>query len=421
MANYSTSQEVIIEYGPDGTILNTTMTAPRGTGNNLSQSDRQSRTGTRINVTDDPIIDITVDELYQRNITDEQFQTEMSTISQTYITPFDDTPSSESSGLPAPEALRLPSPILNVDSILENFEEATMWEQGFRELAMLSLKEDWFRNEYAHYLEDTLQLTKIYYYQLADCIKTNRHPTFWERHVGNGNSIHITELVNNLFADYKAELEVAKISRSWLKKCIQVIFDIPDEITYKHYLKIVIHDTIDSYDSFYIHVKESIALALISAEMIRKGDLDLKVELLGLLDLLPHSACILKELSLHSRPEIRIAVVKSLSAINFHQKHTFQSLLRASFDNDCRVRLEFCKYIPEFVINIDSELLETDDYETAINVQIAVMKNHICKKDIFPCGELIERVTDIWKNDTFDHISEEAYSSLKRIGIASIP
>ena len=47
-----------------------------------------------------------------------------------------------------------------------------------------------------------------------------------------------------------------------------------------------------------------------------------------------------------------MSAVNALSSINFDENHTYRTLYNASVDPDCRVRVQFCKATPEFMIKL---------------------------------------------------------------------
>ena len=119
------------------------------------------------------------------------------------------------------------------------------------------------------------------------------------------------------------------------------------------YDHIVVDEVLDSYDAFWINVKQCVVLGVIVTEVLGVIFSDFKVfknltsfftptyrqvinpkseikdELIMLLEQLPLSCVLLRDLMDHPDPMVRVQACKSLSPINFNERCTFDSLYRA--------------------------------------------------------------------------------------------
>ena len=324
-----------------------------------------------------------------------------------------------------------PSPVENVEESEENdlvnreitgitrvLQLPNPYNETFRPLISVSLQEQWFVGNYASFIEDSLVFTKGYFTAIANGVKFSRGRTFWERHCGNTTTfMSVVECVDCLFMDYPDELSEVGISRSWLRVCLTTFLQISDDkFTAQMYRQIIIDADLDSFDAFFINVKQLIMLTFIATELIRPAEHDIKLELLNLLELIPHSAIILRYLTHSLSVNMRCATVRALSTVNFNEEHTFQALFRASVDPDCRVRREFCVSVSEFMVELDKSFFEVDDNESEVNVQLTVMGNKVCFVEESKRGELEERLRDLWVYDQYVEVGQEAHNALKILG-----
>ncbi|KAL5251902.1 hypothetical protein ACHWQZ_G014886 [Mnemiopsis leidyi] len=350
------------------------------------------------------------------DVTDDDFEAQVRR-QEARLNPFSDTPSptenQTETNLDGNDLLN--KEIANITKVLEL---PNQYNEVFRPLIAISLQEQWFIGNYASYIEDSLTFTKSYFTSIANSIKFGKGPTFWERHSGSSSFMSVNQCVNCLFQDYPEELSGTGISKSWLLVCITTFLQIPDDtITVEHYREVIIDRNLDSYDAFFINIKQLIMLSFIATELIRPAENDIKLELLTMLELIPHSAIILRYLTHSLSANIRCATIRALSTVNFNPEHTFHALFRASVDPDCRVRREFCENVCEFMVELDQGFFEVDDYETEVNVQLTLMGNKVWFAEESKRGILEERLRDLWVHDQYVDVGREAHTALTTLGL----
>ena len=302
-----------------------------------------------------------------------------------------------------------------ITNITQALELPNPYNETFRPLIAISLQEQWFIGNYASFIEDSLVFTKSYFILIANSSRFSREPTFWMRHCGAREEISIEECVNYLFEDYEDEL--SGMSKSWLLVCITTFLQISDNtLTKQLYWQLIIDPNLDSYDAFFINVKQLIMLTFIAAELIRPAEHDIKFELLTMLELIPHSAIILRYLTHSLSVNLRVAAISALSTVNFSAEHTFHALFRGSTDPDCRVRRAFCSNVSEFMVELEGSFFEVEGYSTEVNVQLTVMGNKVWFEEEEKRGVMEERLRDLWVHDQYLEVGEEAHTALKTLG-----
>ena len=350
------------------------------------------------------------------DVTDVDFEAQVRR-QEARLNPFSDTPSPTENQT---ETTLSGNDLINkeIANITKVLELPNQYNEVLRPLIAISLQEQWFIGAYASYIEDSLTFTKSYFTSIANSIKFSKGPTFWERHCGSTSFMSVHQCVDCLFQDYPEELTEAGISKSWLLVCITTFLQISDDtLTVDNYKEVIIDPELDSYDSFFINIKQLIMLSFIATELIRPAEHDIKLELLTMLELIPHSAIILRYLTHSLSANIRCATIRALSTVNFNAEHTFHALFRGSVDPDCRVRREFCVNVCEFMVELDQGFFEVDNNETEVNVQLTLMGNKVWFAEESKRGILEERLRDLWVHDQYVDVGQEAHSALKTLGL----
>jgi hypothetical protein len=305
-----------------------------------------------------------------------------------------------------------------ITNISQVSELPNPYNEKFRPLISISLQEQWFIGNYASFIEDSLIFTKSYFTSIASGVEFGRGPTFWERHCGSTSFMSVGECVECLFKDYPEELSETGISKSWLLVCITTFLEIQDDtFTVDMYRQLIIDSRLDSQDAFYLNVKQLIMLSFMVTELIRPAENDIRLELLTMLELIPHSAIILRYLTHSLSVNIRCAAIRALSTVNFNEEHTFQALFRGSVDPDCRVRCEFCTNVTEFMVELESSFFEVENYETEVNVQLTIMGNKVWFAEEQKRAVMEDRLRDLWVHDQYVEVGQDAHSALKTLGI----
>lgn len=441
------TQEIVIEYGHNGQVTSITNN-PRATTRRNTQTTATSttttsnffrdttRTSTQ-NVSHDvrarnqrllhtqqqdvPLINLTSDtppphSFTVNEVSDADFEAQVRR-TEAQQNPFADTPSPTEqladTTITGNDLLK--QEINNIKRVLEL---RNIYNETFRPLIAISLQEPWFTRYYASFIEDSLIFTKNYFSSIAYNIKCSPTPTFWERHSAGRSSMSVQECVAHLFEDYPQELEEVGMSRAWLLVCITTLCGITgEEFTQDVYKGIVIDDKLDSFDAFFINVKQLVMLSFIATEMIRPAEHDIKIQLMSVLELVPHSAIILRYLVHSISVTIRTGAVRALSNVNFNPEHTFNALFRASMDPDCRVRREFCKNVCEFMVDLDRSFFDVEDCEAEVNVQLTVMGNRVWFEEEEKRKRMEERLRDLWVHDQYVDVGQEAHTALVTLAL----
>eukprot|EP00116_Pleurobrachia_bachei_P003645 sb/3463907/ len=287
-------------------------------------------------------------------------------------------------GSPSPVATPIIGGVAIDPKLMELLQVSTPFTEKFRPLLAISLQQPWFTRSYAQYIEDSITFVRSYFAQIGTAVKYNGgQRTFWERHVGlDAGYMTISQCMNGLYHDYLEE--IGFIGRPWMFVCLSTFLTetSEDKISRALYDHVIIEPHLDSFDGFYINIKQLIMLAFITMEFLRPCDDDIKVssrnrpkqEILsgkkkGALynSLAKNTTGSNQEPTETSKQPIRTRYLGQVTGYQPIKDQYFQIRL-ASNDTDWRVRREFCKSSLEFLVDMDTSFFEVDDYNDEVNI-----------------------------------------------------